>query len=439
MLNAKRNKSWFGGLVIIVCCLTVFGERRADAAWQPLPKMVAPDGEGADQFGSSVAVDGNYAIVGAPFDDGDVIMDTGSAYIFKFYGTNWAMVAKLIGAQTSHHRFGTSVSISGYYSLVGAPGSDSAYIFRRTVADYWVSKITFTETGSFGNSVSISGDYAIIGAVNDDEQGENAGAAYIYESNDITWFQKAKLMASDGRMGDYFGCSVSICGNYALVGADGDDTETGSAYVFRRAFKIIPPDTIIWYWTEQAKLVAPDRTAQDWFGSSVSTDGTYAVIGAPSDNEKGIDSGSVYVFKRDGLLWQYQTKLTASDGEPNDVFGCAVSVSGDNICIGARYGNSRIKDSGTAYVFKRDGSNWVEQPKLLQSEGGAGNFFGNSVSIDGFNIMVGAPRKGEWAGPATGAAFPFGRLCPTADLSGDCFVDFTDFAMFVDQWLEGEE
>jgi len=209
--------------------------------------------------------------------------------------------------------------------------------------------------------------------------------------------------------------------------------------VFRRTFKIIPPDTIIWYWTEQDKLIATDRRPGDSFGYSVSTDGSYAVIGAPEDDVKGTSSGSAYVFKRDGFIWQYQTKLTASDGEPNDVFGCAVSVSGDNICIGARYGNSRIKDSGTAYVFKRDGSNWVEQPKLLQSEGGAGNFFGNSVSIDGFNIMVGAPRKGEWAGPATGAAFPFGRLCPTADLSGNCFVDFTDFAMFVDQWLEGEE
>jgi hypothetical protein len=209
--------------------------------------------------------------------------------------------------------------------------------------------------------------------------------------------------------------------------------------VFRRTFRIIPPDTIVWFWAEQTKLEAPDRAAQDCFGSSVSTDGTYAVIAAPGDDEKGIDSGSVYVFKRDGLIWEYQTKLLASDGERDDSFGASVSVSGDYICIGARYGNSRIKDSGTAYIFKRDASNWVEQPKLLQSEGAAGNFFGSSVSIDGFNIMVGAPRKGEWAGPATGAAFPFGRLCPNADLSGDCFVDFTDLAMFVDQWLEGEE
>jgi len=429
----------FGGLVVIVCCLTVFGVRRADAAWQALPKMVAPDGEGADQFGFSVAVDGNYAIVGAPFDDSGVFLDSGSAYIFKSYGTNWAVLEKLTSVSPSHY-FGYSVSISGNYAIVGAPVSDSACIFRRVSTATWVPQIAFTGTpGSFGYSVSISGDYAIVGAVNDDEEGENAGAAYIYESNDITWFQKAKLMASDATPEDYFGCSVSICGNYALVGAYGDDTEAGSAYVFRRAFRIIPPDTIVWFWAEQTKLEAPGRAAQDSFGYSVSTDGSYAVIGAPGDDVKGTSSGSAYVFKRDGFIWQYQTKLTASDGEPNDVFGCAVSVSGDNICIGARYGNSRIKDSGTAYVFKRDGSNWVEQPKLLQSEGGAGNFFGNSVSIDGFNIMVGAPRKGEWAGPATGAAFPFGRLCPTADLSGNCFVDFTDFAMFVDQWLEGEE
>ena len=208
--------------------------------------------------------------------------------------------------------------------------------------------------------------------------------------------------------------------------------------MFRRTFKIIPPDTIIWYWTEQDKLTAPDRRLGDSFGYSVSTDGTYAVIGAIGDDEKGINSGSVYVFKRDGLIWQYQTKLTASDGEPNDFFGGSVSLSGDNICIGAK-GDDRGTDSGSAYVFKRDGSNWVEQAKLHASDGMAGDFFGNSVSISGFNIMVGASRKREFAGPETGAAYPFGQLCPSADLSGDCFVDFTDLAMFVDQWLEGEE
>jgi len=184
MLSAKCNKSWFGGLVVIVCCLTVLGTRPADAAWQALPKLVAPDGEVMDQFGYSVAVDGNYAIVGAPFDDGD-ITDSGSAYIFKSYGTNWAMVAKLVGAQTSR-LFGISVSISGNYALVGASGSESAYIFRRMAADYWVPIIAFTEADGFGGSVSISGDYAIVGADYDDEEGENAGAVFIYESNDIT-------------------------------------------------------------------------------------------------------------------------------------------------------------------------------------------------------------------------------------------------------------
>jgi hypothetical protein len=87
MLNVKCKKSWFGGLVVIVCCLTVFGAGRADAVWQPLPKLVAIDGAMGDEFGYSVAVDGNYAIVGAPRNDGDGV-DTGSAYIFKFYGTN---------------------------------------------------------------------------------------------------------------------------------------------------------------------------------------------------------------------------------------------------------------------------------------------------------------------------------------------------------------
>ena len=156
----------------------------------------------------------------------------------------------------------------------------------------------------FGVSVSTSGDYAIVGAREDDDNGPGAGSAYIFAPNYLNpnnWGQQAKLTASDGATGDYFGESVSISGNYAIVGAYGDDDKgslSGSAYIFKR-----DPDSESW--GEQAKLTAPDGAANDYFGNSVSISGNYAVVGARRDDDNGSYSGSAYVFNLRILLGDF--------------------------------------------------------------------------------------------------------------------------------------
>ena len=153
---------------------------------------------------------------------------------------------------------------------------------------------------------------------------------------------ETKLTADDGAAGDYFGYSVSISGDTAVVGAYQDDGSKGSAYVFERSGTT---------WGQQAKLIAGDGAADDYFGISVSISGDTAVVGAYRDDDKASSTGSAYVFERTGTTWSQQDKLTASDGAAGDYFGYSVSINGDTIAVGAHYDDDDGDNSGSAYVY----------------------------------------------------------------------------------------
>jgi len=199
--------------------------------------------------------------------------------------------------------------------------------------------------GFFGSSLSISGDYAVIGAYGNNDGGTDSGSAYVFHRSGTTWTQQAKLTASDAVANDWFGWSVSISGDYAVIGAVGNDDDgdySGSAYVFHRSGTT---------WTQQAKLTASDAVAFDNFGWSVSISGDYAVIGAYGDGDDGDYSGSAYVFERSGTTWTQQAKLTASDAVAFDKFGKSVSISGDYAVSGAYGNDDGGSNSGSAYVY----------------------------------------------------------------------------------------
>jgi hypothetical protein len=416
-------------------CGSAYIFKRDGTSWSEQAKLLASDGNDFDRFGCSVSISGDYAIVGA-YQDDDNGTDSGSAYIFTPNDVNcgdWDQVAKLSADDgAAEDYFGISVSVSGGYAIVGASYDDdsgtdsgSAYIFTPNDVDpnNWdqIAKLTASDGADgdwFGNSVSISGDYAIVGAYGDDGY---TGSAYIFFYNGTNWSQQDKLLASDGAVGDWFGNSVSISGDYAVVGAYGDDGYTGSAYIFERSGTS---------WSEQAKLTASDGAASDRFGTSVSVSGDYAIIGADSDN-------SAYIFERSGTNWSEQAKLLPSDGAADDFFGCSVSVSGDYAVVGAWGDDDNGTDSGSAYIFKRDGTNWTEQAKLGASDGAADDWFGWSVSISGDYAVAGAFYDDD-SGSDSGSAYMFGKgLCPSSDLTGDCLVNFEDFAIMAGEWLQG--
>ena len=372
-------------------------------------KITADDGASGDQFGVSVSIDGDYAVVGAFFDDDDG-RESGSAYIFIRDGDDWTEQAKLTANDAAAgDQFGNSVSIDGDYAVIGARCNDddgdnsgSAYIFIRD-GDDWTeqAKLTANDAAAgdgFGNSVSIDGNYAVVGAFFDDDDGEISGSAYIFIRDGDGWTEQAKLTANDAAANDYFGISVSIDGDYVVVGAHGNDDdgrESGSAYIFVR-----DGDD----WTEQVKVTANDAAAGDSFGSSVFIDGDYVVIGAYLDDDGGRESGSAYIFIRDGDGWTEQTKLTASDAAANDRFGVSVSISGDYAVVGAYLDDDDGNNSGSAYIFVRDGDNWTEQAKLTANDAAAGDEFGRSpLSISSNYAIVGAVYNdddGEQSGSA---------------------------------------
>ena len=252
----------------------------------------------------------------------------------------------------------------------------------------------------FGNSVSIDGDSMIVGAIYDDDKGSNSGSAYIFRYDGTSWVEEAKLTASDGAAGDWFGCSVSISGDNVVVGAQEDDDlggSSGSAYIFRYSGT---------NWVEVAKLTASDGSINDAFGNSVSISGETVVVGAYWDDDAGWNSGSAYVFRYNGSSWFEETKLTSSDAAYEDFFGESVSISGDTVVIGAFGDDDGGNNSGSAYIFRYNGTNWVEETKLTASDASEGAIFGHRVCISGDAVVVGAYGDDD-AGYISGAAYVF--------------------------------
>ena len=265
---------------------------RSGGVWTQQQKLTASDAAAYDYFGWSVSVTGDTVAVGASLDD-DGGSNSGSAYIFTRSGGVWTQQQKLTASDAAAgDDFGVSVSVSGDTAVVGAymdddEGADtgSATIFTR-------SGVTWTEQAKLnsvdaaaddclGWSVSVSGDTAVVGAPTDADGGSDSGSAYVFTRSGGVWTQQQKLTASDAAENDYFGYSVSVSGDTAVVGAyynDDGGSNSGSAYVFTRSGGV---------WTQQQKLTASDAAANDWFGCSVSVSGDTAVVGAYMDDDGG--------------------------------------------------------------------------------------------------------------------------------------------------------
>ena len=397
--------------------------------WDEVMELLAGDAFAGDQFGTSVSISGDFAIVGARLNDdacpGDPSCNSGSAYIFyrNQGGTDiWGQVAKITASDAAAGDvFGTSVSISGGLAVIGATGVGSAvgaaYIFRRDGGGVWneVAILTASDGAAidlFGTSVSISGDTAIVGASGDDDNGSLSGSAYIFDEDEPSdqngWGEVEKLTASDGAMFDFFGGSVAISMDTAVVGAFGDSGFAGSAYIFERDAGGADQ------WGQTTKLTASDATGSDQFGISVSIRGEGVVVGAFGDDDDGFESGSAYLFRKPSGGWQNATteddKITASDAAAGDEFGFFVSFSGDLVIVGAHFNDDNGTSSGSAYIF--DGV--CPCPADLDGDG--------AVGVKDLLILLGA-----W-GPCGDCAD-----CP-ADLDGDCNVGVKDLLVLLGDW-----
>jgi pimeloyl-ACP methyl ester carboxylesterase len=384
-------------------------------------KLVAGDGAASDdKFGSSISVDGNTAVIGArgQNDNGEY---SGAVYVFvRGEDGTWTHQAKLLpndGAANDY--FGESVSVSGNTAVIGAGDDDdngnlsgSAYVFVRNGSGVWTQQAKLLPNDGaasdyFGQSVSVSGNTAVIGADQDDNyNGTNSGSVYVFVRNGSgEWIQQAKLLPNDGAAYGYFGYSVSVFGDTAVIGALG---------FFHSAYVFVHNES--GGWIQQAKLLPDnDGSAHNYFGISVSVSGDTAVIGADRDDDNGNSSGSAYVFVRNGSgVWTQQTKLLPNDGAASDYFGSFVSVSGEIAVISAHQDDNDT-GFGSAYVFVRNGSGgWIQQAKLLPNNEDA--YFGRPISVSGDTAIIGA-YGADNKGSSSGLAYVYSSTPTTSNVA----------------------
>lgn len=438
--------------LLLSIALALTGALTFGQTFEEILKVAAVDRESEDRLGYSVDISGNYAVIGAYGDDfAEFDPNMGSAYIFEKTGLdNWTFVQKINNSdQDDYDRFGWSVAIDGDYIVVGAYGEDhdtddgaplakagSAYIFERGDDGVWteMQKIVASDRiddAEYGWSVDIYGTTVIVGAHHEgyDEDGldfeYHAGAVYTYDLVDGTWVETQKLVPSDrsddhvypnGRpdpddedFSDLFGGSVAIWGDYLIAGSHMHDYgaggvgtgylwNAGTAYIFER---------VDGTWTEVKKLLPAIRKAYDRFGYAVDIDSSIIVVGVYSEDESEFEAaplmnaGSAYIFERDDEGdWLQIQKLDASDRTTGDHFGRDVAIDDNYLVIGAEqedlnedgdFDVDSLENAGAAYIFEKDDDGvWTEIQKIVNSDRNAEDYFGEAVSISDYTIFVGA-------------------------------------------------
>lgn len=391
------------------------------AQWQQQAFIKGANAYFSDTFGTAMAFEGDTLLVGSPNDGSEqstitngstVVMRSssqyyGAAYVYKRTGLNWQQQAYLKAALQPDDEFGYSVALHGDTAVVGAPTRNGSL---STISN---GPLTPIEEGSISRS----------------------GAAWVFQRTGSQWAQQAYLKASNVCDGCYFGTSVAIWDNTIVVGSNAESSAqttisvgrvaytdngasySGAAYVFERSGSV---------WSQQAYLKPSNNSAGNQFGLSVAIAGDIIVVGAYHENTfqstitQGVTAargasgyyGAAYVFKRSGTDWVQEAMLKPANIPLSGLFGWSVAISGNTVVVSAPgesgdsntitngpsappVGAHRCSASGSAYVFKRSGSTWAEEA-YLKAPNNSGNMcltginFGNSVAIDDNTIVVGA-------------------------------------------------
>ena len=338
--------------------------------WVLQGKKVPSDRHFLDDFGTSVAIDGDYAIIGDPkhgfdADYENAIQNTGAAYIFeKDNNGDWVEVQKLVSPdRVTNQYFGRYIDISGNYAVVG------------------VNAETKDENGA--NSLA------------------SAGAVYIYErQTNGQWVFAQKIVASDRALGDNFGGSVAIDGDNLVIGALGIEPstlaskqESGGFYYFKMNASNI--------WVEQEVVFANIPFGGDQLGARIAIDGNYTVVSSLQADGVVQNVGVAYVFELNEGTWEEVSYITTTlEEDENDFFGQTIAISGNYALIGSTNlgssagGNGFKDDVGVIYLYERDGNgDWIRMQEITAETPTTGGSFGASASIDGSTIVIGATNE----------------------------------------------
>ena len=312
--------------------------------------------------------------------------------------------------------FGFSAAIDGKTILIGAYKADidgvidvgAAYVYV-LVDNIWQQQAKlFAEPAyagdTLGGNVALKNDVAMLGVMRRDDKGKDSGAVISFERETNTWKQTQVFTAHDAKPGDAFGQSIALTKNHLVIGAPRNDAlgvDSGAAYIYQRKGD---------QWHYHAKLTASDGAAGDLFGISVAVDDNTILVGADLHDEKAEDAGAVYVYVLNANKWIQEAKLMASDGGKTDIFGVRVALSENTALISARRDDVEELgiDAGSAYIFKRDGSTWAEQVKLISPDGQADDRFGRGVALSG-DIAIISAMNHDANGSNTGALYVYNK------------------------------
>jgi hypothetical protein len=401
-------RSRFSILGISLLCGLLVTNARAEivspSALDPLTflerqKITSDDGATDDQFGWSIAVAGDIALVGAPNTAIGTQAGRGSVYVFARENGVWVQTQELIADDGQPgDAFGISVSLAGSTAMIGAPNTDlfrgAAYVFQLS-GNTWIQTQKLlasdgTEFNQFGWSIAQNGRRALIGSISA-TVGSNSsqGAVYAFDQSGGVWNETQKFSSADGVSGDSVGWSVALYGENALIGAGfatvNDHEFQGAAYTFRRTGSA---------WTETQKLTADNGDAFDFFGLAVALEGNHALIGAEgaaTDQDPFSNQGVVYHFTNSGGTWSNTQTLAASDGEPSDSFGHSVTLHRGTALIGATGVTvNGAAAAGAAYVFEPSDGALIETQKLTASDPEENAYYGWSCALSGNSVFVGA-------------------------------------------------
>ncbi|PID64990.1 MAG: hypothetical protein CR962_00460 [Gammaproteobacteria bacterium] len=370
-------------------------------------------------FGGSISMDGNrlatIAIKGNINDlDGKKQL---VVYIFDFDGSSWEQSAKFT-ININDRVYGRSISLHGNRLAVGANWADidgndfqgAVYIFDFNGSS-WVQSAKLTASDGeasdrFGSSITLGGNRLVIGATGANVNNNNdQGAVYIFDFNDGSWVQSAKLTASDGTNHSSFGNFVSLDNNRVAIRAYGQreglfshTIRPGAVYIF---------DFNGSSWVQSAKLTASDGDKWDKFGASFSLDGNRIAIGAHGVNVNGNDSqGAAYIFDLGNDGWRQSAKLIAADGSADDHFGGSISLNGNRVAIGSNEtDDNNNAPQGAVYLFDLGTDGWIQSGKITAADGSANNYFGYSITLNDNRFAIGASGADGNGNPDQGAVY----------------------------------
>jgi len=385
---------------------------RSATTWALQAKLAASDRASDDYFGRSVGVSGTTILVGAYGDNHSSLTDAGSAYLFDRCGGAWTEVAHLFASDAAGGDiFGEHVAVDGDWAVVGArrhehaggfSDAGAAYVFRRVDGgtpsdpcdDTWLEYAELDASDAsagdeFGISVDVDGGRIVVGAWYDDSPAADAGSAYLFELQGGVWVETTRFFAPVPAAGDQFGRAVAIDGDTVVVTSDLDDhlglTNAGSAYVFA-----LDPSFGVWAFQDQ--LVASDASAGAGLGDEgVDVEAGRVALGARYADLAGASSGAIYVFERSGTTWSEVVRYAGSDSVAADELGFGVALSGDAVLSGTWGHDDTVSNQGAAYVHRLSRGRFAELgpgdgsctpcPCANESRPGMGQGCGNSTGF----------------------------------------------------------